>query len=587
VEGMTDWGFNFENFSEDTFDHLFSVSNTNGDMRFASTVELGTYEPGNSKFEQLFSSPLNNFAHGIVFAAPGSDSNAQSNLGSVKVLDIQVNRFRDTLTSQSVTPAGGSSTSIAVTDLTKFSVGLPVWFTTTADGFTANVVYFVFSVSGASGSGTVTVALSPSAASAVSTTGSSALTLDSYGFANIEVAGNDSTASPSTVNVQLLGIDIEGYATVGIMDNRSTTSTYQIATSALHGGPSAVLTRTAGQPTFISNGDLVTDIDSASGGIVSWTGSHGTDIQRSPQGVVFDSVLSTWALYLSANTGNTPDVYRRGPNGNFSYPATGMGIGIFSIDTSAVLTSSRCGVIAFNGAASQVLTLPVVDNAGTKSASYQGCEMEFVNASQSNPVTLNTAVVLTSGTYTSGGSTAGTGSCTITFTAPTGGTNAVATVPITSGTITGGATLTITTAGVLGALPTTGAFSNGSGSGVCSGTATVSVAAANRQTFNNVNGLYSITIPTGTTVDVVASETSASSIEFWATTPSQVASGLKPPVGVIFSAAGTPLPTCNAAAAGLTAFVSDATLPTIGLAYTSGGAVYSGMLCTGSGWVSY
>ena len=57
---------------------------------------------------------------------------------------------------------------------------------------------------------------------------------------------------------------------------------------------------------------------------------------------------------------------------------------------------------------------------------------------------------------------------------------------------------------------------------------------------------------------------------------------------VIYSAAGTPLPAASDALLGTVAAVSDANLPTIGAAYTSGGALYALVLCTGlaGGWVT-
>lgn len=83
-----------------------------------------------------------------------------------------------------------------------------------------------------------------------------------------------------------------------------------------------------------------------------------------------------------------------------------------------------------------------------------------------------TAGQIASGTWSSGGSPTGTGSCTITFATPTGGgVAAVATVPVNSGVITSNAALTITTSGEgYESAPTSG---TGSGS-YCSGTITVS-----------------------------------------------------------------------------------------------------------------
>jgi hypothetical protein len=56
---------------------------------------------------------------------------------------------------------------------------------------------------------------------------------------------------------------------------------------------------------------------------------------------------------------------------------------------------------------------------------------------------------------------------------------------------------------------------------------------------------------------------------------------------ITFSAAGTALPTCNTAAKGSEAVVSDATSPTYLGAYASGGSVFAPVLCNGSGWITY
>jgi hypothetical protein len=55
----------------------------------------------------------------------------------------------------------------------------------------------------------------------------------------------------------------------------------------------------------------------------------------------------------------------------------------------------------------------------------------------------------------------------------------------------------------------------------------------------------------------------------------------------LYSAAGTPLPACNAGTNGATATVSDTTAPTYRSAYTSGGAITGRVLCvSGTGWVN-
>jgi hypothetical protein len=54
----------------------------------------------------------------------------------------------------------------------------------------------------------------------------------------------------------------------------------------------------------------------------------------------------------------------------------------------------------------------------------------------------------------------------------------------------------------------------------------------------------------------------------------------------VYSAAGTPLPTCNTAYKGQKATVSDATSPTYLGTYTSGGAVIAPVFCNGTTWLT-
>jgi hypothetical protein len=53
---------------------------------------------------------------------------------------------------------------------------------------------------------------------------------------------------------------------------------------------------------------------------------------------------------------------------------------------------------------------------------------------------------------------------------------------------------------------------------------------------------------------------------------------------IVFSAAGTPLPTCNGAAEGSRGAVSDALTPTFLTAYVSGGTTHASVYCDGTSW---
>lgn len=102
------------------------------------------------------------------------------------------------------------------------------------------------------------------------------------------------------------------------------------------------------------------------------------------------------------------------------------------------------------------------------------------------------------------------------------------------------------------------------------------------------SGTLTVTKATQTANKVFASPASGSAAAptFRALVAADLPSIQQP--AVIYSAAGTPLPAASDALKGASAIVSDATLPTYGGAYISGGAVIARVLCTGlsGGWVT-
>jgi hypothetical protein len=102
-----------------------------------------------------------------------------------------------------------------VTDLSQFGVGMPVYFSATANGFTINLIYFVQSVSGATGAGTITVG-NYSGAGAIGSTGSTAVNVVTNGWPVVEIGGMD---SPSTITYSSVkgASDIENGGTAHVV----------------------------------------------------------------------------------------------------------------------------------------------------------------------------------------------------------------------------------------------------------------------------------------------------------------------------------------------------------------------------------
>jgi hypothetical protein len=130
---------------------------------------------------------------------------------------------------------------------------------------------------------------------------------------------------------------------------------------------------------------------------------------------------------------------------------------------------------------------------------------------------------IASGTYTSGGITAGTGTCTLSaFNG--GGNGATATVPISGGVITGGAALTITSVGSqFTSAPTSATLGSGSGTGVCSGTATIATVLDGSP--SDISGDYPVALtaynPKTTMTYAIATGSHTTSEQAWATVAGQ------------------------------------------------------------------
>jgi Pectate lyase superfamily protein len=116
---------------------------------------------------------------------------------------------------------------------------------------------------------------------------------------------------------------------------------------------------------------------------------------------------------------------------------------------------------------------------------------------------------------------------------------------------------------------------------------------ANAGSYNSQTGLYVSGASTTSAIDTGSSfSTVGSGIEInhmqsaYHFTPTYFQTqGLLPEV--IYSAAGTPLPSCVSGITGMQEVVSDATSPTYNGTYTSGGSVKIPVFCNGSNWVTH
>ena len=143
--GCSQWGIWIENCIHNTYDKFNSWGNTVGQVQFrSSSVSQGSnpiLAPGNCQAGEILAScPFNLLSRGIEITA------TNGTWGGVQATVFQGNRFNNPPT-VTQTATGNGSTSLQVTDTTKFIKDAPIIFTSVgATGLTANSIYFVTSI---------------------------------------------------------------------------------------------------------------------------------------------------------------------------------------------------------------------------------------------------------------------------------------------------------------------------------------------------------------------------------------------------------------------------------------------------------
>lgn len=198
--GPADYAASFVNFANSKTGRGISVISlcstsllTGGGVYFGSDVSNVIFIPGNSAI-RAFTQSYYRANRSIEVSAPSGCS-----LNQVDFYKPQVNRYGQAELSESVTMTNGSA-DIAVADSTQYIVGMPVQAVSTANGLTANYVYFVVS----SAANVITLSANPGGTAVVST-GALAQTLKCGGFANFSAAALGSISAMTTPG----GLDLE------------------------------------------------------------------------------------------------------------------------------------------------------------------------------------------------------------------------------------------------------------------------------------------------------------------------------------------------------------------------------------------
>jgi hypothetical protein len=419
----TQWGFWFENCLHPVFNTLRAYYCKVGHMMFVhSGTTVAAY---NGDYYDLLAVTDNgslaggNIERGICF---WSRNGAQSGMGTANI--VQTNRYNTNFytspTSVSITAATPGV--VSVPDLSIFAVGMPVVLNaggaaTGTASFVAKQTYWVASVSGASGAGTITLANSNYGTALANATAVSGLTISTNGFSGIEVTGRDSVAA---ISLYMFSPDTEGGGTSKLeLQNAQNT---RITGSIQSNGQSLndIVMRGCAFNVFIDNSGNAS-IDSAAGDSsntnVIVNGIHGVYGASSIKfpGFYLDANNSYRAsLNLATNPTNAaalPSFYNIFNIGGIGTDGTVCGLPLAHFTNGAygnpgaafgIFPASGAGLISYSGSSSTTWTLPAIQNtsdglefcvtnAGTAAAGLGGTggtTQQTYNFSARNSITL-------------------------------------------------------------------------------------------------------------------------------------------------------------------------------------------------------
>jgi hypothetical protein len=349
--------------------------------RFAADVPLATLQPGNFKLTQMM------FAHGsantILSKGFIFEALQDTFFNEINVDRLQINRFGGTEITQTWT-CTASSQDIAVTDSSKYAVGIPVSLTSGSSlgNLTLNRIYFIVAIN-SGGANTVRISDTPDGTPITPST-SPTPTFKCFGFPNLAIKG--SAAGGQVKNSLFTGLDLEGNASCNIAVANS--SALEIGFSQCGSTPySNIVGRTANNVLFRSPNALTTDIDTLSK--VQFQGVVSTGRNLSPQGIFHDNVRNIGVLSLRhISTVGRYDLEARAGNRTMYPSMMAMGQNQQQSDSTS-LSMAAPGMYTFGGASSATWTLPTITDAA-EASTMVGSPYHIVNAGTAT-ITVNTS----------------------------------------------------------------------------------------------------------------------------------------------------------------------------------------------------
>lgn len=343
----SDFAFDFKNFQHCQFGRIFASSSpsmlTGGGVRFASQLDGNPTDgllPGNSQVTgEIFTYCSNRLNPSIVIEATGP---AGCILNQFKVNGrLQGNRY-GLQNPDTIAFTANATDTFTVPDGTKFKVGLPVVFDTTAPGnFSTFTTYFVFSIVG----NNIKLCESPHDTVAITASNSGAFNARFSGWPSVFVRANQSTNSIK--NSDFGQIDAEAYGNVTAVIFHKTRNCQAFLSECMTSGTNTAITSRDAEIAIATAGiDNITQDQSALFGYSKTTNNAGGPFVYSGSSFTLSSAWNGRDVRYTGTTDITITVPNRLPKG-FSFSITPTGA--TGIVTFSLLNDGSTGLIASSG----------------------------------------------------------------------------------------------------------------------------------------------------------------------------------------------------------------------------------------------
>jgi hypothetical protein len=277
----------------------------------------------------------------------------------------------------------------AVTDLSKFGVGMPVFFSATVNGLTINIIYFVLTVSGTSGAGNLTVCpfMSGSAGSgsvAIPMTAASAVNITTQGWPLVEFGGADAGSTITWSSIKGAS-DIEVGGTAHIVLQGVAGFDFEGGTIHAAGSKADICVRNSSSiRIFNPQSGTTSDFDAIAQRGVSVYGTALVPVNTNFQGIGIVSNGANGPGMLSLN-GGVPDMVCNTSFFSQIQMQNAFARKHTTVANGATLGSSNGNLMTNTTAAASTVTLPSITG-----ANLAGWDQRFSNPS-ANTLTVNAA----------------------------------------------------------------------------------------------------------------------------------------------------------------------------------------------------